>query len=364
MTAVASDVEPGMTMRRRRPSGALVIGGSAVVLAATVVLSLSLGATGISLDALPRVLAAVWNGHEAATPAEIRERLVLLEIRLPRTVLGLLVGAALAVSGAVMQGLFRNPLADPGLIGVSSTAALAAVSVIALGDGLLSPVVALLGTFAVPVCAFVGGLLGTAVLYRLATRGGYTSIATLLLAGIAVGALAQALLGIIIFGSDDRELRDLNFWMLGSIGGASWAKIATTLPFLLATLLLMPYLSRVLNAFLLGEAEAGHLGVSTESAKRIAMFAVACAVGAAVAVSGVIGFVGIVVPHIIRLVIGPDHRFVLPGSALLGGALLLFADSVARVIVAPAELPLGILTALLGAPFFIWLLVRRRGGLG
>ena len=195
MTAVASDVEPGMTMRRRRPSGALVIGGSAVVLAATVVLSLSLGATGISLDALPRVLAAVWNGHEAATPAEIRERLVLLEIRLPRTVLGLLVGAALAVSGAVMQGLFRNPLADPGLIGVSSTAALAAVSVIALGDGLLSPVVALLGTFAVPVCAFVGGLLGTAVLYRLATRGGYTSIATLLLAGIAVGALAQALLG-------------------------------------------------------------------------------------------------------------------------------------------------------------------------
>lgn len=364
MTAVTSEAAPAAATRRRRPSGTLAIGGAAVVLLATMVLSLSLGATGISLDALPRVLTAVWNGHEATTPEEIRERLVLLEIRLPRTVLGLLVGAALAVSGAVMQGLFRNPLADPGLIGVSSAAALAAVSVIALGDSLLSPVVALLGQFAVPACAFFGGLLGTAVLYRLATRGGYTSIATLLLAGIAIGALAQALVGIIIFGSDDRELRDLNFWMLGSIGGASWTKIAATLPFLLATVVLMPYLSRVLNAFLLGEAEAGHLGVSTERAKRIAMFAVACAVGAAVAVSGVIGFVGIVVPHIIRLVSGPDHRYVLPGSALLGGALLLSADSLARVIVAPAELPIGILTAVLGAPFFIWLLVRRRGGLG
>lgn len=364
MTAVASDRLPAALPRRRRPSGGLVIGGAAVVLAATVVLSLSLGATGISLEALPRVLAAVWTGQDAATPAEIRERLVLLEIRLPRTVLGLLVGCALAVSGAVMQGLFRNPLADPGLIGVSSAAALAAVSVIALGDGLLSPVVALLGDFAVPACAFVGGLLATAMLYRLATRGGYTSIATLLLAGIAVGALTQALVGIIIFGSDDRALRDLNFWMLGSIGGASWPKIAATLPFLLATTLAIPYLTRVLNAFLLGEEEAGHLGVSTETAKRIAMVAVACAVGAAVAVSGVIGFVGIVVPHIIRLVTGPDHRYVLPGSALLGGALLLLADSVARVIVAPAELPIGILTALIGAPFFIWLLVRRRGGLG
>jgi iron complex transport system permease protein len=364
VTVAVSEGPPVAAAGRRRPSGALVLGGAAVVLAATVVLSLSLGATGISLDALPRVLSAVWNGHEAATPAEIRERLVLLEIRLPRTVLGLLVGASLAVSGAVMQGLFRNPLADPGLIGVSSASALAAVSVIALGDGLLSPVVGLLGDFAVPACAFVGGLLATAVLYRLATHGGYTSIATLLLAGIAVGALAQALVGIVIFGSDDRELRDLNFWMLGSIGGASWPKIAATLPFLLATLLVMPYLSRVLNAFLLGEAEAGHLGVSTETAKRVAMVAVACAVGAAVAVSGVIGFVGIVVPHIIRLVSGPDHRYVLPGSALLGGALLLVADSVARVIVAPAELPIGILTALLGAPFFIWLLVRRRGGLG
>ncbi|WP_306886826.1 FecCD family ABC transporter permease [Amorphus orientalis] len=347
-----------------RRSAPLVVAGTGILLMIAVVLSLSLGATGISLDALPRVLSSWLSGAEAATPEALRERLVILEIRLPRTVLGLLVGAALALSGAVMQGLFRNPLADPGLIGVSSGAALAAVAVIALGDGLLSPVLGLLGPFAVPVSAFVGGLVATAVLYRLATRAGYTSVATLLLAGIALGALAGAVTGIIVFGSDDRELRDLTFWSMGSLGGASWQKIGAALPFLVAALLLIPYLVRVLNAFLLGEAEAGHLGVATERAKRIAMIAVAGAVASAVAVSGVIGFVGIVVPHVLRLVTGPDHRYVLPGSALLGGALLLAADSVARVIVAPAELPIGIVTALFGAPFFLWLLMRRRGGFG
>ncbi|WP_018698657.1 FecCD family ABC transporter permease [Amorphus coralli] len=364
MTAVATGSMRQAVSRSVRPSRPLVIGAAAVLLAASAILSLAIGATGISLDALPRVIAGLFDPAIAADPAAIRERLVLLEIRLPRTVLGVLVGAALAVSGAVMQGLFRNPLADPGLIGISSGSALAAVSVIALGDGLLAPVVQLLGPYAVPACSFVGGLVATVVLYRIATRAGYTSIATLLLAGIALGAIASAIIGIIIFGSDDRELRDLNFWMLGSIGGATWPKIVGTLPFFLACLVALPYLSRVLNAFLLGEAEAGHLGVSIETAKRIAMFAVACAVGAAVAVSGVIGFVGIVVPHIIRLITGPDHRVVLPASALLGGALLLVADVGARVIVAPAELPIGILTALMGAPFFLWLLMRRRGGLG
>lgn len=347
-----------------RPIAPFVIAGAGVLMVLAVVLSLSLGATGISLDAVPRVLADYVSNEMPTSPEAIRERLVILEIRLPRTMLGLLVGSALALSGAVMQGLFRNPLADPGLIGVSGGAALAAVAMIALADGFLSPVADLLGAFAVPVCAFVGGLVTTAVLQQIATRAGYTSIATLLLAGIALGALSGALTGIIIFASDDRELRDLNFWMLGSLGGASWPKIGAALPFLVAALALIPYLSRVLNAFLLGEAEAGHLGVATETAKRIAMIAVAGAVGAAVAVSGVIGFVGIVVPHILRLLTGPDHRYVLPGSALLGGGLLLVADSVARIVVAPAELPIGVVTALFGAPFFLWLLMRRRGSFG
>ncbi|WP_367198070.1 FecCD family ABC transporter permease [Amorphus sp. 3PC139-8] len=365
MTARAeSRIAPPAATRRARPIAGAMVAAAGVVMLATVVLSLSLGATGITLDAVPRVVASYLGGIEPMTTEEVRERLVILEIRLPRTAMGLLVGSALALSGAVMQGLFRNPLADPGLIGVSSGSALAAVAVIALGDGLLAPVVDALGAFAVPISAFVGGLIATALLYQLATRAGYTSIATLLLAGIALGALAGAITGIIVFGSDDRELRDLTFWSLGSLGGASWQKIGAALPFLVAALVLMPYLVRVLNGFLLGEAEAGHLGVETETAKRIAMVGVAGAVGAAVAVSGVIGFVGIVVPHIVRLVTGPDHRYVLPGSALLGGALLLAADSVARVIVAPAELPIGIVTALFGAPFFLWLLMRRRGGLG
>jgi iron complex transport system permease protein len=334
----------------------LALGG---FLALTVLFSLTSGASDASALGLVREWLFGSSAGDAALSA--RDRLIIYEIRLPRVVMGALVGAALAVSGAVMQGLFRNPLADPGLIGVSAGAGLGAVSMIVLGTGALAPLSALLGAFSLPMAAFVGGLVTTLVLYQVATRRGQTSVATMLLAGIALAALAMAVTGVLIFMADDRQLRDLTFWSLGSLAGATWQKIAAVGPVIVLALAAMPFLARGLNALALGEATAGHLGIPVQRLKYTAIVGVAAAVGAAVAVSGGIGFVGIVVPHLLRLMIGPDNRYLLPASALLGSALLLLADAVSRTIVAPAELPIGIVTALAGAPFFLWILLRKRG---
>lgn len=286
---------------------------------------------------------------------------VITAIRLPRTVLGLVVGAGLAVAGAAMQGLFRNPLADPGLIGVSSGAALAAVAVIVLGTHGLAFLTTALGPFSLPLAAFAGGLVTTLVIYRLASRGGQTSVTTLLLAGIAVNALCGAGTGLLTYLADDEQLRTLTFWLMGSLGGANWTEVWSAAALIALPLLTLPFLARTLNALLLGEAEAGHLGVAVQATQRLIVALAALAVGAAVAVSGVIGFVGLVVPHLLRLMLGPDHRTLLPGAALLGGSLLLLADLLARTVVTPAELPIGILTALIGGPFFLALLMRFRG---
>ena len=209
--------------------------------------------------------------------------------------------------------------------------------------------------------AFVGGLLFTVALYRISTRNGRTSVATMLLAGIALGAMAGAFTGLLVFRADDEQLRDLTFWGLGSIAGATWLKVLAVAPIIVPILVFSPFMARGLNAMTLGEATAQHLGINVQVFKRVAIVMVAAATGACVAVSGGIGFVGIVVPHLLRLLIGPDHRFLLPACALLGAVMLLFADAIARQIVAPAELPIGIVTAAIGAPFFLWILLRRRG---
>lgn len=330
-----------------------------LVLAAAALFSLAWGASDASVTDVAGSWLASALGFEADISA--RDRIIIEEIRLPRVVLGMFVGAALAISGALMQGLFRNPLADPGIVGVSAGAALSAIGMIVLGSGLLAPLSALLGIYAVPFAAFLGGLCTTLLLYRVATRQGRTSVATMLLAGIALAALANAFAGILIYLADDAQLRDLTFWGLGSLAGATWAKVAAAGPVIALALLAAPFLARGLNALALGEATAGHLGVPVQRLKNAAILAVAGATGCAVAVSGGIGFVGIVVPHLLRLVIGPDHRYLLPASALLGAALLVLADAASRTIVAPAELPIGIITAAVGAPFFLWILLRRRG---
>jgi iron complex transport system permease protein len=292
----------------------------------------------------------------------LRDRVVVIDIRLPRALMGFVTGAALSVCGAVMQGLFRNPLADPTVLGVSAGASLGAVAFIVLGQTLLAPIALQLGMFALPFFSFAGGLAVTFILYRLAASEGQIQIGTLLIAGIAIAALAMAVTGLLIYMADDNQLRDITFWSMGSLAGSTWDKTAIVSLVVLPAMLVVPFLAKGLNAFTLGEAAAFHMGIHVEAFKRVSIILVAAATGAAVAFNGAIGFVGIIVPHLIRIASGPDHRFLLPASALLGGSLMLVADMVARTIVAPAELPIGILTALIGSPFFLWILFKGRSG--
>lgn len=327
----------------------------AITLLMTAVVSIGIGAVGVSVAQAVAILAKQIH-ITLPWSFESHQESVLLTIRLPRILLGILIGSGTAVSGAAMQGLFRNPLSDPSLIGVSSGAAVAAAILIVL----VTPAgfTGILGLFALPLTAFMGGLLATLAVYRLAKVADHTAVATMLLAGIAVNALAGAIIGLLTFVATDAQLRTLTFWSLGSLGAATWSSVFASTPFILAAIILLPRLATALNAFLLGEAEAGHLGVNVERVKRSIVILCALAVGASVAVSGIIGFVGLVVPHLLRLIIGPDHRYLLPGSALLGAVFLLGSDLIARTIAAPAELPIGIVTSVLGAPFFLWLLRR------
>ena len=295
------------------------------------------------------------GGH--SEPSQIQS--IIMEIRLPRLILALLVGAVLAILGAVMQGLFRNPLADPSLIGVSGGASVgASIVIVAAGGAMLSP---LAGLSMVALGAFIGGVITTLVVYRVATSSLGTSVTTMLLAGIAIGAIAGAFNSLLSYFSDNQMLRQISVWQMGNLGGANWQKASLMAAVSLIIFSLLPSHAKSLNAFLLGESEARHLGIDVQRIKRQLIFLTALGVGVSVALAGLIGFVGLVIPHMVRLLIGPDHRALLPASALAGASLLLIADSIARVVVLPAELPTGILTALLGAPFFVVLLLKQQG---
>lgn len=322
--------------------------------AAAALLALSVGPVPIPFG---KVIGSLlpWLG----TPAEPFEAATIQQIRAPRLALALLIGAALAQAGAAMQGLFRNPLADPGLVGVSSGAALAAVATIVLGSS-LSVFEWLPQRYLLPVATFAGGWLAAYIVLRLSSSDGYTRVGVMLLLGLAINAIAGAGIGFLSHIADDIALRSLTFWMFGSLGKAGWNEILIATPLLLTTLVLLPRRAQALNALLLGEAEAGHLGVDVEKLKRELTLLIVLAVSVSVALAGIIGFVGLVVPHLIRLWAGPDHRLLLPASALLGALLLTLADIGARLLLAPTELPIGILTALVGGPFFIGLLLRRR----
>jgi iron complex transport system permease protein len=342
----------------RRPGRAAAVPCFAVLLAIVFVAHVALGPVVIPPD---QVVGAVLDlvGIPVGGDIPDQNRAIIASIRLPRACLALLVGVALAQAGALLQGLFRNPLAEPTLVGVSSGAALAAASVIVFAGAIAGRHAAAVLPYALPLAAFVGGLATTMIIYRIGARHGTASIPLMLLAGIAVNAIAFSLIGVLIYASDDRQLRDITFWMMGSLGGARWRSVAILAPLALVPLLLGGWLARSLNALILGEREAGHLGIDVERVKRAATIGIALTVGSAVAASGIIGFVGLVVPHLVRLMTGPDHRIVLPASALLGAALLLAADLVARTAVAPAELPVGLVTSLIGGPFFLWLLLTR-----
>ncbi|HAK52118.1 MAG TPA: hypothetical protein DCM54_09490 [Gammaproteobacteria bacterium] len=318
-----------------------------LVLVFASVTSLVVGAANISLV---DVVAVFTSGDVAKI-----ESTIVLDIRLPRIILAVFVGAGIAASGAAIQGLFRNPLADPALIGVSSGAALFAALYLVLGAGVLS---ALPGF---TLSAFVGGLLTTCLVLEVGRRGG--TISAMLLAGVAINALAIACIGLLSYVSTDMQLRSVTFWALGSLGGADWngVLVASGIPLVILFL----YLERTrLNAITLGDQEAAYLGISVSALRIRVVLLTALAVSIGVALTGVIAFVGLVVPHLIRLTMGSSHQIVIPASALLGGILLLIADTLSRTMFAPAEVPVGILTALIGGPFFIVLIMRQKGKLG
>lgn len=322
-----------------------------ILLPVVALASLVVGTVNISIvDALDTLLG---NGTSQQIGA------ILLDIRLPRILMAIFVGAVLASTGAVMQGLFRNPLADPSLIGVSSGASVGASLMIVTAGGFIQSG-ALVGLSLVAVGAFVGGFTATLLVYRLATSGIGTSVTTMLLAGIAIAALAGALNSLLSYFSDNDMLRQISLWQMGNLSGASWLKVGIMGSVALLLLILFPRESRALNALLLGESEARHLGIDVQRVKRRLILLTALGVGISVALAGLVGFVGLIIPHMVRLAIGPDHRWLVPASALAGATLLVIADSLARIVVIPAELPTGILTALLGAPFFVALLLQQR----
>lgn len=357
MATVLAKAHPGLRRASGRPA---IIGGLVITLVIVMIVALCVGPMPIGLETVLAAIGEKLGLAPAGSVTHIQEA-VLFSIRLPRILLAAAVGAILAAAGAALQGLFRNPLADPALIGVSSGAALGAAGWIVFGSGLVAAAPWLaLGGYARAVAAFAGGIAATFVLFRIGGRRGRTSVATLLLAGIAINALGGAVLGFLSYLSSNQELRDITFWMLGSFGGAGWRAVWLLLPAAVFLCIGFARFAATLNIFMLGETEARYLGIHVQRLKIVLVVMVALGVGLATAFTGIIGFIGLVTPHLLRLSGGPDHRLVIPGAALLGAVLTLGADTLARTIVSPAELPVGILTALIGAPFFMWLLMRQR----
>jgi iron complex transport system permease protein len=326
----------------------------AVLIISASILSLSVGPFTIGIGNTINGLVN-WLTQSELYAIASHEQLIIDKVRLPRTLLALFVGAILAQCGAVMQGLFRNPLADPGIIGVSSGAALGAALCIVLLPQ-LSP-------FWVPICAFIGGLVTTFAVYRLASGSNGTSVMLLLLSGVAIAALAGAGIGVLTYLANDMALRDLTLWQMGAIAGAQWHYVSLCAAALVMISWQFNRDAAALNALLLGEAEARYLGIDVDKLKVRLITLCALGVGISVAATGIIGFIGLVVPHLVRMLIGPDHRRVLPISAVLGAALLVLADVGARAITPPAEVPVGLVTALIGAPFFILLLLQQKSKL-
>ena len=315
---------------------------------AALLAGMTLAATGFGALRLP--LSLLWSHGDEAL------RQIWLTIRLPRVLLALVIGGSLALAGCVMQGLFRNPLADPGLLGISSGAALA----VALWVVLPLSLPALVMLYAPMLAAFLGALAATIVIFILSQqRDG--SLSRLLLVGIAINALCGAAVGVLSRLSNDAHLRQLSLWGMGSLGQAQWSTLLAVASLMIPTVLVIWRMAGALNLLQRGEEEAHYMGVDVAVVQRVLLLCSALLVAAAVAVSGVIGFVGLVVPHLMRMWLGADHRATIPGAVLAGALLLLIADTIARTLVAPAEMPVGLLTSLLGAPWFLWLIFRRGG---
>jgi len=329
---------------------AVLVGALAVVAILGIMIGPSVQPLAGVLRALKDGIGASVLGHEFSRDAI---HTIVLDIRVPRVILGCLVGASLALAGAVMQALFQNPMADPYIVGVSGGAALGAVSAIMLGIQL-----SVLGFTAVPVLAFAGALAVTVLVYVLAQRAGKIHTATLLLTGIAVGSMVGAVTSFLMLSRDDLQ-SEVIFWMLGSLSWCNWEHVYALLPALILGFGVAVVMARPLNVLLLGDEAATNVGLDVHRTKRWLLALSSLLAAGAVAVSGIIGFVGLIVPHICRLIVGPDHRILLPISALGGAILLVLADIAARMVIAPTELPIGVVTSILGCPFFLYLLHRQ-----
>lgn len=288
------------------------------------------------------------------------DRFVMMDLRLPRVVMAILIGSALAVSGTCLQGMFKNPLATPDLIGITSGASLFAALTIVLGSAIKPYISEALHFSMLSIMAFLGALLTMMLVYRISTTNGKTNVIVMLLSGVAITALSFAITGFLIYISKEEQLRDLTFWNLGSLGGATWTKNSILIIIISVSYIFLINKGKALNAMMLGERDAQHLGIPVERIKKHIVLFTALMVGTSVAFAGTIGFVGLIVPYILRLIFKSNYHIILPMSAILGGMLLLTADTVSRTIAAPSEVPIGILTAFMGAPIFIAILIRNR----
>lgn len=345
-------------MPRSKRIGILLLLSGTLLLATLV--AISIGAAQIPLNLVGKVFLnrlPLLTRSARRTDFSSTYETIIFEVRLPRVILSAIVGAALATAGVIFQGLFKNPMADPYIIGVSSGAALGATVAIVLQTGM-----GLLGFYAIPLMAFLGAMVTTLVVYRLAKVGGRIPISSLLLSGIAVGSFLTAIISFIM-ASAGKDLHSVIFWLMGGFSARNWSHVKMALPFFLLGLPLALAFARDLNIMLLGEEKAQHLGIEVEQVKNILLVSASLMAAAAVSVSGLIGFVGLMTPHIVRLIVGPDHKLLLPCSALGGAIFLIVADTIARVLLAPTEIPVGVITAFFGAPFFIYLLRMKKQAL-
>lgn len=323
-----------------------------VALAALMVVSVSIGPLRIPLPEVWHILLSGITGQDGE--ASMRDVSVVWQLRVPRILLGVMVGASLAVSGACLQSLFNNPLADPGIVGVTSGASVGAVGAIVLvGSSATTP-------WTVPLGAFLAGLAVTLLIYVLARPGRTTGTSRMLLVGIAVGSACQAAVGFFTYIADDTQLQNLVFWQMGSLGQVTWPQLVAVAPVFLVGMVLVLCLARTLDVLTLGERQAQHLGLDVRRCRMTVIVTTALLTASAVAFAGSIGFVGLVVPHIMRFVVGPRHRALLPASAVAGAALIVGADAAARVVDPPSEVPIGLFTAAVGAPFFLFLILREK----
>ncbi len=346
-----------ITSSRKKVAVLLIL---ALALLLTTVAATAIGAVAVPFFQVAKIIAGHTPGLDHfinLSDIDSAAKVIIFQIRLPRVLLGLVVGASLAVAGVIFQGIFANSLADPYIIGISSGAALGATLALMLGVG-----TTFFGFLAVPALAFIGAILTVLLVYNIAKVRGEISVSSLLLSGVAVGIFFSAMTSLIMVTSS-RELQGAIFWLMGGFSGRSWLHLSVAFPFLLFGLFIALIFARDLNLLVLGDERAGQLGVNVEVSKRILIIAASLMTAAAVSVSGLIGFVGLIVPHLMRLIIGAEHRFLILGSALSGALFLVLADAISRIVIAPSEIPVGITTALFGAPFFLFLLRRRKGGI-